>query len=175
MGSIGLRMIDSTPDNTSGGYLFQGGSVPEICYIQVTIPDPIRKGYLVETKPRRCVGKGTQGVSLRLPCLPGAVFYKESRTSMVTIGMNYNVLEGKAEVFERAFSSVLEAMTGIEGHSDSHLYRDVADEFNYLIVSEWSDEQAFSDFIKSDEFAKVTNWGKEQILAGPPKHQVYGA
>ena len=30
-----------------------------------------------------------------------------------------------------------------------------------------------NDFIKSDSFAKVTNWGKEQILAGRPKHQVY--
>ncbi len=94
---------------------------------------------------------------------------------MVTIGMNYSVLEGKEEVFERAFRSVLEVMSGIEGHGESHLYRDVDAERSYLIVSEWTDQNAFMEFVRSEQFAKVTNWGKEQILSGPPKHQVYGA
>ena len=38
---------------------------------------------------------------------------------------------------------------------------------------EWSDEQAFQDFIRSDAFRNVTNWGKEQILSGRPQHKVY--
>ena len=29
-------------------------------------------------------------------------------------------------------------------------------------------------FIASDAFRKVTNWGKEEILAGRPHHEVYG-
>ena len=103
----------------------------------------------------------------------GAVFLNIQGVTMVTIGMNYFVLEGKEEVFERAFGSVLETMSAMDGHQDSNLYRDVAEASSYLIVSEWSDEQAFTDFIRSDQFAKVTNWGKEQILSGPPKHQVY--
>ena len=94
---------------------------------------------------------------------------------MVRIGMNYKVLPGKEEVFERAFSCVLGVMSEMEDHQDSHLYCDFAESSSYLIVSEWSDEQAFSDFIRLDQFAKVINWGKEQILAGPPKHQVYGS
>ena len=92
---------------------------------------------------------------------------------MVTIGMNYEVLAGKEEIFEKAFVSVIEVMNEIDGHSKSHLYRDVSDAASYLIVSEWSSEDDFNGFIRSDRFAKVTNWGKEQILAGRPQHTTY--
>lgn len=92
---------------------------------------------------------------------------------MVTIGMNYRVLPGKEETFEKAFRSVLAVMGGMAGHVESHLFRDVDDAQTYLIVSEWNDEAAFQAFIRSEQFANVTNWGAEQILAGRPKHQVY--
>ena len=92
---------------------------------------------------------------------------------MVTIGMNYKVIPGKNEPFEKAFAAVLGAMEGMEGHSVSHLYKDVADENSYLIVSDWSSEDAFTTFMRSDEFARVANWGKENILAGRPSHTVY--
>ena len=92
---------------------------------------------------------------------------------MVTIGMNYKVLPGKHETFEKAFAAVLEAMQGMAGHSESHLYRDVADGSSYLIVSDWSDEDAFTAFMRSEQFARVANWGKESILAGRPSHTVY--
>jgi heme-degrading monooxygenase HmoA len=92
---------------------------------------------------------------------------------MVTIGMNYKVLPGKGEVFERAFKEVLEVMKKGAGHTESHLYTDVNEGDSYLIISEWSDKAAFDTFIKSEAFTRVTNWGKEMILAGRPKHQVY--
>lgn len=92
---------------------------------------------------------------------------------MVTIGMNYHVIEGKEEVFERAFQRVLEAMQGMEGHRESHLYKDVAKPSSYLIISDWNEKTAFDTFVKSEAFAKVTNWGKEQILAGRPRHTVF--
>lgn len=92
---------------------------------------------------------------------------------MVTVGMNYQVLPGKEEVFERAFKSVKEVMSKSPGHTNSHLYKDVDAVNSYLIISDWNDKEAFDSFIRSEAFAKVTNWGKEQILAGRPKHQVY--
>lgn len=92
---------------------------------------------------------------------------------MVTVGMNYDVLPGKEEVFERAFKSVLGVMKESPGHTASHLYKDVDKANSYLIISDWNDKAAFDGFIKSEAFGKVTNWGKEQILAGRPKHQVY--
>ena len=92
---------------------------------------------------------------------------------MVTIGMNYRVLPGKNEIFENAFHGVLKAMVEMDGHDVSHLFRDTSDEQHYLIVSDWSWKDAFDAFIQSEQFAKVTNWGKEQILAGRPSHKVY--
>jgi len=93
---------------------------------------------------------------------------------MVTIGMNYRVLEGKEQVFEDAFQRVLEVMAEMDGHAESHLYREVGkDSRDYLIVSRWSGEESFRAFIRSDRFAKVTNWGSEHILAGPPSHTTY--
>lgn len=93
---------------------------------------------------------------------------------MVTIGMNYNVLPGKKETFEKAFNKVVNAMGGIDGHSETHMFCDINDPQHYLIVSLWSSKPAFDAFIASDTFKNVTNWGKEQILSGRPQHEVYG-
>ena len=92
---------------------------------------------------------------------------------MITVGMNYNVLPGKGEILENACRKVIQAMGGMAGHSESHLYRDVEEKSSYLIVSDWSDRGAFDEFIGSETFKNVTNWGKEQILAGRPSHKVY--
>lgn len=92
---------------------------------------------------------------------------------MVTIGMNYRMLPGKEKIFEDAFTSVLKVMEEMEGHSKSFLYRDVNDPQSYMIASEWNSEDAFNEFIQSDKFKSVVNWGKENILAGRPSHQVY--
>ena len=92
---------------------------------------------------------------------------------MVTIGMNYKMIPGKEEVFEKAFNSVLAVMNEMEGHSASHLYKDVNDPQSYLIVSDWSSEEAFNGFIQSKKFRDVANWGKENILAGRPRHTTY--
>ncbi len=93
---------------------------------------------------------------------------------MVTIGMNYNVLPGKEETFEKAFNKVVKAMEGIDGHSETHMYCDINDKQQYLIVSQWSNKNAFDEFIASDTFKNVANWGKEEILAGRPKHEIFG-
>ena len=92
---------------------------------------------------------------------------------MITVGMNYNVIEGKQQDFEEKFAAVIDALNAAEGHSESKLWKDVADGASYLITSEWSEEQAFTDFIRSDAFREVTNWGKEQILSGRPQHKIY--
>jgi len=65
-------------------------------------------------------------------------------------------------------------MAGMEGHAQSKLFREVGGGGrSYLIVSVWSSEQAFRDFVASDAFKKVTNWGAENILEGRPSHTVY--
>lgn len=92
---------------------------------------------------------------------------------MITVGMNYHVIEGKQKDFEDKFAGVIDALKAADGHENSVLWKDVVDDASYLITSEWSDEQAFKDFISSDAFRAVTNWGKEQILSGRPQHKVY--
>ena len=65
-------------------------------------------------------------------------------------------------------------MGGIDGHEESSLYRQVGEgEPVYLISSLWAEEEAFKDFIASDAFKKVTNWGKLNILRGRPTHTTY--
>jgi heme-degrading monooxygenase HmoA len=92
---------------------------------------------------------------------------------MITVGMNYRVIPGKEQDFESKFAGVVDALNAAPGHTSSTLWKDVADGASYLITSEWSDEDAFKNFITSQAFRDVTNWGKEQILAGRPMHKVY--
>lgn len=92
---------------------------------------------------------------------------------MITVGMNYHVIEGKQADFEKKFASVIEALNAADGHTNSTLWKDVSDAASYLITSEWSDEDAFTAFIKSEAFRNVTNWGKEQILSDRPRHKIY--
>jgi heme-degrading monooxygenase HmoA len=92
---------------------------------------------------------------------------------MITVGMNYHVIAGKETAFEERFAAIKNALHSAAGHSTSTLWKDVADPTSYLITSEWSDDSAFEDFIHSQAFKDVTNWGKEQILSGRPQHKIY--
>ena len=92
---------------------------------------------------------------------------------MITVGMNYHVIAGKQQDFEQKFAAVIGALEAADGHVSSTLWKDVSDDAAYLITSEWSDEEAFKQFIQSDAFRSVTNWGKEQILSDRPRHKVY--
>ena len=92
---------------------------------------------------------------------------------MVTVGMNYEVVEGKNEPFERKFARVVEAMTAMSDHVSTRLYRGVPDAQSYLVVSEWTSREAFDAFVASDDFRSVTAWGTRGILRARPRHQVY--
>lgn len=93
---------------------------------------------------------------------------------MVTVGMNYQVLEGKGEVFESVFKKVIGIMSKLDGHVKTDLFSNIDDRNSYLIMSEWSDRGAFDGFIASEQFRNVANWGKEEVLAGRPSHEYYG-
>jgi len=94
---------------------------------------------------------------------------------MITVGMNYHVIDGKQATFEKMFARVVEALNAAEGHDRSTLYVAVDDPQSYCIISQWNDEGAFKAFIGSEQFRKVTDWGSEQILDRRPEHQVYGS
>ena len=92
---------------------------------------------------------------------------------MITVGMNYRVRPGKQREFEEKFEAVLGALQNAPGHVESHMYRDVSDDSSYLIVSEWSEQAKFTDFIRSQAFKDVTDWGKAEILTDRPRHRVF--
>jgi heme-degrading monooxygenase HmoA len=94
---------------------------------------------------------------------------------MITVGMNYKIIPGKDEEFVAVFTKVLQIMKDMAGHGETHLFRDVYSEHDYLIISEWTDEAAFNSFIESDRFKNVVDWGKKEVLAARPKHEIYGA
>jgi heme-degrading monooxygenase HmoA len=92
---------------------------------------------------------------------------------MTTIGMHYDVIPGKEQVFEKAFSNVLAAMKTLPGHVESHLYEDVHSTGSYVILSQWERKEDFEAFIASEAFKQTVTWGKEQILRSRPRHKVF--
>ena len=93
---------------------------------------------------------------------------------MTTIGMFYDVIPGKESQFKDSFVKVVEHLKTVAGHVESHLYEDVATAGSFLILSNWTSQQDFQNFIHSDVFKQVTSWGKSEILRGRPRHKVYG-
>jgi heme-degrading monooxygenase HmoA len=92
---------------------------------------------------------------------------------MTTIGMHYDVLPGKEEEFKSGFLKVIDHLKTVDGHVDSHLYESVASRGSFLIQSQWTTQEAFTAFLRSDAFKQVTSWGKAEILRGRPVHKVY--
>ena len=92
---------------------------------------------------------------------------------MVTVGMYYDVIPEKSDLFTAKFQEVIGLLNTMPGHKVTHLYRRVDDPFSFAVLSEWDDRQAFLDFVASDTFRQVTTWGREQVLRNPPKHKIY--
>ena len=92
---------------------------------------------------------------------------------MLTIGLYYDVIPDKAQLFEDKFFQVLQLMKGMKGHQQSFLYRRVDDPHSYAIIAEWETQEDFKVFIQSEAFRNVTTWGREQVLRGAPRHKVY--
>ena len=67
---------------------------------------------------------------------------------MITVGMNYHVIEGKQASFEAAFNKVIAALEAAPGHDNSQLYVDVNDRQSYCIISQWNDEAARKQLLK---------------------------
>ena len=92
---------------------------------------------------------------------------------MVTVGMYYDVIPGKAGLFTAKFRDVLAALEATPGHKATHLYQRVDDPDSFAVLSEWDDQDSFLAFIRSDTFRAVTAWGRDQVLRNPPRHKVY--
>lgn len=94
---------------------------------------------------------------------------------MVTVGLYYEVRPGQEKVFEDTVDQVIHLLEQNPGHVKSFLYRDVKNPRSYAIISEWKSQNDFTNFVKSDEFRQVTEFGKAEVLEQRPRHKVYGA
>jgi chlorite dismutase len=92
---------------------------------------------------------------------------------MTTIGMHYDVIPGKEQIFIDAFKNTIEVMNQMPGHVESRLFEDVQSKGSFVIFSQWQKKEDFEAFIHSDAFRKTVTWGKEQILRGRPQHKIY--
>ena len=92
---------------------------------------------------------------------------------MITVGMYYDVIPGKAGLFTSKFREVIAALETIPGHKVTYLYQRVDDPNSFAVLSEWDDRQAFLEFIRSETFRQVTAWGREQVLRNVPRHKLY--
>jgi heme-degrading monooxygenase HmoA len=94
---------------------------------------------------------------------------------MVTVGLYYDVRPGQEQLFEETVDRVIELISKNSGHVKSFLYRNVKNPRSYAILSEWNSQTDFTNFIRSEVFHQVAEFGKEQILEQRPRHKVYGA
>lgn len=93
---------------------------------------------------------------------------------MVTVGLYYDVLPGKEPIFEEKVAQVIDLLQQDAGHLRSHLYHRVHEPNSYAIISEWSSQEAFTTFVRSEVFGQVTDWGKAEVLQRRPSHKIYG-
>jgi chlorite dismutase len=92
---------------------------------------------------------------------------------MVTVGLFYDVVPGKAPLFTAKFRDVLGLLRLMPGHASSYLYQRVDDPDSFAILSEWSDPNAFFEFLRSDAFRQTADWGREEVLRAAPRHKIY--
>ena len=92
---------------------------------------------------------------------------------MVTVGMYYDVIPEKSGLFTTKFQEVIALLSTIPGHKVTYLYQRVDDPHSFAVISEWDDREAFLEFIGSETFRSVTQWGREQVLRGAPRHKIY--
>ena len=92
----------------------------------------------------------------------------------MTVGLYYTVKSGREEEFEAYFGRVKEHLASVQGHVATRLYRDVEESNSYLIYSEWETREDFERFRAGDAFKAAKEWGRDSILARPPRHTVFG-
>ena len=67
---------------------------------------------------------------------------------LTTVGMQYEVISGKEEEFERGFIGVIEVLKTLPGHIESHMYEDVQSVGSYVILSSWENKESFDAFMR---------------------------
>jgi chlorite dismutase len=101
--------------------------------------------------------------------LPGIVARADESSNFGTMGMFYTVKSEHRKDFVETFEGVGEKLDDLEGHLDSRLLVNVADENDMFIASQWREREDAMAFFRSDDFRETVEWGRE-VLADRPRH-----
>jgi heme-degrading monooxygenase HmoA len=94
---------------------------------------------------------------------------------MINVGFYYSVLEGHEHDFENRFLQVVRMLkAGESGIRDAKLYRELGQNGEYMIFTEWDSVDHFRKFTESMAFRNTTEEGKK-ILKSHPRHIVLRA
>ncbi len=92
---------------------------------------------------------------------------------MINIGLYYTVKPGFEREFESRFNeAVLAIKNSGFGCIDARLYKDVEKQNEYLLYTEWKDNDGFRNFIKSEAYRKTVEAGRS-IIEGVPRHRMF--
>jgi len=86
-----------------------------------------------------------------------------------TMGMFYTVQPDHREEFVDTFDGVTAALSDLDGHRETALLVNVADENDMFIASKWDSREAAMEFFESADFRDTVSAGRE-MLADRPRH-----
>ena len=101
--------------------------------------------------------------------LPGIVARAGEESGFGTMGMFYTTKpEHRADFVER-FDTVADLLAETEGHTETDLLVNTADENDMFIASQWRSRDDAMEFFRSEAFRETVSFGRE-VLADRPRH-----
>jgi len=101
--------------------------------------------------------------------LPGIVARAGEESGFGTMGMFYTIKPEHREEFVDRFDAVGDLLAGMDGHVETDLLVNEANENDTFIASQWRSREDAMDFFRSDAFRETVSWGRE-VLADRPRH-----
>ena len=109
--------------------------------------------------------------------LPGIVTHAEGEedeevdagSGFGTMGMFYTTKPDHREEFVERFDTVGELLGDMDGHRNTDLLVNRADENDMFISSQWRSREDAMDFFRSEAFRETVSFGRE-VLADRPRH-----
>ena len=101
--------------------------------------------------------------------LPGIVGRPDDGDGFGTMGMFYSVEPDHRDDFVETFDEVGDLLAEMDGHRETALLFNRADENDMFIASQWDAKENAMAFFRSDEFAETVQWGRS-VLTDRPRH-----
>ncbi len=101
--------------------------------------------------------------------LPGIIGWADEGDGFSTMGMFYTVKPEHRDDFVETFADVGELLAEMDGHRETSLLINTADENDMFIASQWDAKGDAMAFFGSDAFSDTVKWGRD-VLADKPRH-----